>query len=81
MNCHTVVADQVIPEKCAEFINMYSQVLVEMDLRQELLLHFTGLWDAGLISSTHLKNFMTDFDQLKMLCSMIPGKRELVVDV
>jgi len=82
MKCHTVVADQVIPSKCAEFVNEYSQMLVDMDLREELLLHFTGLWDAGLISATHLKNLMAEFDMLLVsACAMRPGKAAEEVNV
>jgi hypothetical protein len=65
MKSHPVVADQVIPSKCFEFIRTCTQLLIDLDLRQELMLHFMNFWDNGLISSTHLMNIMAEFDKLK----------------
>ena len=64
MTSHVVIADQAIPSYCFEFVRTHSKVLVEHDLRSELMLHFMGFWDAGLISSTHLMNVMAEFDKL-----------------
>lgn len=64
MTSHVVIADHAIPSHCVEFIRTHSKVLVEHDLRSELMLHFMGFWDAGLISSAHLMNLMAEFDKL-----------------
>ena len=65
MKSHTVIADGDIPSKCFDFVHKHASFLTEHDLRQELLLHFMGFWDSGLISSTHLMSLMEEFDKIK----------------
>jgi len=62
---HIVTPDLKIPSKCMEFLDGCSLDLIRMDLRQELLLHLSGLWDSGLISSSHLSQLMSKFDNIK----------------
>ena len=64
MKSHTVIADRDIPSKCFDFVRTRGQLLNQVKLRQEVLLHFTGFWDAGLISSTHLMELMIELDKL-----------------
>lgn len=64
MKSHTVVSDRDIPSKCFDFVRTRGQLLNQVKLRQEVLLHFTGFWDAGLISSTHLMELMIELDKL-----------------
>jgi len=64
MRCHVVVPDHEIPSRCLKFIETYYSELNCMNLRQELLLHLCGLWDTGLISSSHLSQFMRKFEEL-----------------
>lgn len=64
MKSHSVIADNAIPLKCFDFIRMHADYLLERDLRDELMLHFMGLWDSGLISSTHLMTLMAEFDKI-----------------
>ena len=72
MKSHAVTADHAIPSKCFHFIRTHATFLVENGLRDELMLHFMGLWDSGLISSTHLMTLMADFD--KMNADQGPGR-------
>lgn len=62
---HIVTPDLMIPSKCMEFLTAFSSDLIRMDLRQELLLHLCGLWDSGLISSSHLSQLMSKYDNIK----------------
>jgi VEFS-Box of polycomb protein len=64
MTSHVVIADHAIPSYSFEFVRTHYKFLVEHDLRSELMLHFMGFWDSGLISSTHLMNLMAEFDKL-----------------
>ena len=73
MRSHTVTADRAIPSKCFEFVRTHVEAIVSLDLRQELLLHLSGLWDFGLISSTHLSDLMSEFDKLR---AFVTSKRD-----
>ncbi len=64
MKSHEVIADHAIPSKCFEFIRNHANFLIEHGLRDELMLHFMGLWDSGLLSSTHLMTLMAEFDKV-----------------
>lgn len=64
-----------------EFLNVCGPDLVRMELRQELLLHLCGLWDSGLISSSHLSQLMTKFDEIRRstnLCNEDTGGKDRI---
>jgi len=63
MKSHSVIADRDIPMKCSEFVRLHGKQVMDLGLRQELLLHFSGFWDNGIISSTHLMTLMGDADK------------------
>jgi VEFS-Box of polycomb protein len=64
MKTHIAIADSFIPQACFQFLESYFHALAQHNLRQELMLHFSGLWDHGLISSTHFLNLMATFDKM-----------------
>jgi len=57
-----VIADRDIPRKVESFIVMNREKLREGDLRINLLLHLSNLWDASLISSNRISSCMTIYD-------------------
>eukprot|EP00546_Thalassionema_frauenfeldii_P011571 CAMPEP_0178926710 /NCGR_PEP_ID=MMETSP0786-20121207/18706_1 /TAXON_ID=186022 /ORGANISM="Thalassionema frauenfeldii, Strain CCMP 1798" /LENGTH=482 /DNA_ID=CAMNT_0020601907 /DNA_START=166 /DNA_END=1614 /DNA_ORIENTATION=+ len=78
---HIVTPDLEIPAKCMEFLNVFGPDLVRMELRQELLLHLCGLWDSGLISSSHLSQLMTKFDEIRRstnVCNEDTGEKDRI---
>jgi hypothetical protein len=62
IKCHHVIADRDIPRKVESFIVMNREKLREGDLRINLLLHLSNLWDASLISSNRISSCMTIYD-------------------
>ena len=62
IKCHHVIADKEIPSKVESFIVTNREKLKEGNLRMNLLLHLTNLWDSGLISPTRISSCMTIYD-------------------
>jgi len=62
IKCHHVIADKNIPRKVETFILMNRDKLKGADLRMNLLLHLSNLWDFGLISSNRISAFMAIYD-------------------
>jgi hypothetical protein len=66
IKCHHVIADRDIPRKVESFIVMNREKLREGDLRTNLLLHLTNLWDESLISSNRISSCMAIYDDREM---------------
>ena len=62
IKCHHVIADRDIPRKVETFILMNRDKLKDADMRLNLLLHLSNLWDFGLISSNRISAFMAIYD-------------------
>lgn len=62
IKCHHVIADRDLPRKVETFILMNRDKLKGADLRMNLLLHLSNLWDFGLISSNRISAFMAIYD-------------------
>ena len=60
---HVVIADRSIPGKCMDFISAHLRELREGEMRNNLLLHLTNLWDAGVISSARIAACMELYDE------------------
>ena len=66
IRCHHVIADRDIPWKVERFILTNREKLKEGDLRMNLLLHLSNLWDFGLISSRLVSICMMLYDDGEM---------------
>jgi len=66
IKCQHVIADRDIPRKVETFILMNRDKLKGADLRNNLLLHLTNLWDCGLISNNRLSTCMAMYDDEKV---------------
>lgn len=62
IKCRHVIADRDMPRKVETFILMNRDKLKGADLRMNLLLHLSNLWDFGLISSNRISAFMAIYD-------------------
>ena len=63
IRCQHVIADREIPQKVESFILMNRDKLKGADLRMNLLLHLSNLWDCGLISNNRLSTCMAIYDR------------------
>lgn len=56
-----VMSDEVVPEKCLEFIREHSEEL--KGLRRQLLMHLMTLWEHNLVPSDHIVLCMNEYDK------------------
>ena len=66
IKCHHVIADRNIPRRVETFILMNRDKLIGADLRMNLLLHLSNLWDYGLISKNRISSCMAMYDVEKV---------------
>eukprot|EP00985_Skeletonema_marinoi_P011201 scaffold5304_cov150-Skeletonema_marinoi.AAC.13 len=66
IKCHYIIADRDIPRRVETFILMNRDKLIGADLRMNLLLHLSNLWDYGLISKNRISSCMAMYDDGEM---------------
>lgn len=66
IRCQHVIADRDIPPIVETFTKMNRDKLKGADLRLNLLLHLSNLWDCGLISNNRLSTCMAIYDDRKV---------------
>ncbi|KAK1748482.1 polycomb protein Suz12 [Skeletonema marinoi] len=66
IKCHNVIADRDIPRRVETFILMNRDKLIGADLRMNLLLHLSNLWDYGLVSKHRISSCMAMYDDGEM---------------
>mmetsp|Transcript_2634 Transcript_2634/g.4047 ORF Transcript_2634/g.4047 Transcript_2634/m.4047 type:complete len:165 (-) Transcript_2634:55-549(-) len=59
---YTTVSDRDLLSQCISFIQIHSQEMKKLNLRQNLLLHLFNLWDSSLLSSAHISLMMCEYD-------------------
>ena len=69
IKCHHVIADRHIPLKVENFVLRNRYELKGHDLRMNLLLHLSNLWDFGLVSKHKLLSCMAIYDDVELSCS------------
>jgi hypothetical protein len=74
IKCHHVIADRNIPRRVETFILMNRDKLIGADLRMNLLLHLSNLWDYGLISKNRISSCMAMYDREKSLAGFSLNK-------
>lgn len=62
---HINRADSALPNTCMEFVNAFSSIMIEQDLRQNFLLHLFNLWDESLLSGNGILACMAQYDSAK----------------
>eukprot|EP00984_Skeletonema_dohrnii_P006708 scaffold2384_cov92-Skeletonema_dohrnii-CCMP3373.AAC.2 len=62
IKCHHVIADRDVPRRVETFILVNRDKLIGADLRMNLLLHLSNLWDYGLISKNRISSCMAMYD-------------------
>lgn len=56
--------DRLLPFVCQRFLTKYGHVILEKNLRFNLLLHFFTMWDFGLLLSEEIHQYMKYIDSL-----------------
>jgi hypothetical protein len=56
--------DKLVPLLCQRFLMKYGSVIIEKNLRYNLLLHFITMWDFGLLVSEEIYQYMRYVDGL-----------------
>jgi hypothetical protein len=56
--------DKLVPLLCQRFLIQYGSVIIEKNLRYNLLLHFITMWDFGLLVSEEIYQYMRYVDGL-----------------
>jgi hypothetical protein len=62
MTNHSVIADDIVAQKCTEFLIKFHKFLFDNDLRDQFLLHLLNLWDNRLIPSFKIIELMRHYD-------------------
>ena len=61
---HTTIPDRDLPVKCMEFITAHGHSLMDLNLRQNLILHLFNLWDSRILSASHIISCISAYDSL-----------------
>lgn len=56
--------DRLMPVFCQRFVQRFATVIVERNLRHNLLAHLLHLWDAGLLLFEEVERLMEAVDRL-----------------
>lgn len=62
---HNYVGDCQMPEACKEFIRLHGQIILKRNLKKNLVLHLSNLFDFGLLTSRELCSAITQLLKLQ----------------